>query len=75
MAIDIRYVGTRGLDQWSTLNYNTRDLENNGFTDEFLLAVNNLKVNNAVGRRDPQGASSTSARAPAPTRCRSTWPT
>ena len=23
MAVDIRYVGTRGVNQWSTINYNS----------------------------------------------------
>jgi hypothetical protein len=49
MAIDIRYVGTRGVDQWSTLNYNTRSFEGNGFIEEFELAVQNLKANNLAG--------------------------
>jgi Carboxypeptidase regulatory-like domain/TonB dependent receptor/TonB-dependent Receptor Plug Domain len=49
MAVDIRYVGTRGVDQWSSLNYNTRDIEGNGFIDEFKLAVANLQANNAAG--------------------------
>jgi hypothetical protein len=49
MAVDIRYVGTRGIDQWSELNYNDIDIITNGFVDEFKLAVNNLKANNAAG--------------------------
>jgi hypothetical protein len=49
MAVDVRYVGTRGVDQWSTLNYNTRDVETNHFIDEFRMAVANLKANNASG--------------------------
>jgi hypothetical protein len=49
MAVDIRYVGTRGVDQWSTLNYNSRDIETNGFYQEFQLAVANLKANNLAG--------------------------
>jgi len=49
MAVDVRYVGTRGIDQWSTLNYNTRDIENNGFINEFKSAVANLKANNIAG--------------------------
>ena len=49
MAVDIRYVGTRGVDQWSTLNYNERDIINNGFLNEFNLAVANLKANNESG--------------------------
>jgi hypothetical protein len=49
MAVDVRYVGTRGVNQWSELNYNTLDIETNGFYDEFVNAVNNLRVNNAAG--------------------------
>jgi hypothetical protein len=49
MAVDIRYVGTRGVNQWSELDYNTRDIEQNGFINEFKLAVANLKANNAAG--------------------------
>ena len=47
MAAEIRYVGTRGVDQWSELNYNERNLIENGFIDEFKLAVANLTANNA----------------------------
>ena len=49
MAVDIRYLGTKGMDQWSTLNWNTRDIEKGGFINEFWLAVANLKANNASG--------------------------
>ena len=52
MAVDIRYVGTRGWNQWSELNYNTirgESLLNNGFLDEFRLAMNNLTANNIAG--------------------------
>jgi len=49
MAVDVRYVGTRGVDQWSTLNYNSRDIETNGFLSEFKNAVANLSANNAAG--------------------------
>jgi hypothetical protein len=49
MAIDVRYVGTRGVNQWSTLNYNERTLIENGFFDEFKLAMANLQANNAAG--------------------------
>jgi hypothetical protein len=48
MAVEARYVGTRGVDQWSDLNYNERNIEN-GFFDEFKLAMANLQANNAVG--------------------------
>ena len=49
MAAEVRYVGTRGIDQWSELNYNERDIINNGFYEEFKLAVANLQANNAAG--------------------------
>jgi hypothetical protein len=49
MSVDVRYLGTRGVDQWSELDYNARDLEGNGFIDEFRLAVQNLRANNAAG--------------------------
>ena len=48
-AIDVRYVGTKGVNQWSTLNYNERDIIDNGFLDEFRLAMQNLQANNASG--------------------------
>ena len=49
MAVEARYVGTRGVNQWSTLNYNERNLIENGFFDEFKLAMANLQANNAAG--------------------------
>jgi hypothetical protein len=57
MAMEVRYLGTRGSDQWSTLNYNRIDANNlrvesmlnNGFLDEFKLAQANLQANNAAG--------------------------
>jgi hypothetical protein len=51
-AIEIRYVGTRGRDQWSELDYNAirgENLINNKFIDEFRLAMGNLAANNASG--------------------------
>jgi hypothetical protein len=53
MAFEVRYVGTRGWNQWSELNYNGIRGENilkNGFLDEFRLAMANLQANNAAGR-------------------------
>jgi hypothetical protein len=49
MAVDIRYVGTRGVNQWSELNYNERNLIENGFLEEFKRAMGNLEANNAAG--------------------------
>ncbi len=59
MAMELRYVGTRGDDQWSTLNYNTirgESLLNNGFLDEFRMAMANLKANNASGVSSRNGS-------------------
>lgn len=52
MAAEVRYVGTRGSNQWNTLNYNAirgENLLNNGFLDEFKRAMANLQANNAAG--------------------------
>jgi Carboxypeptidase regulatory-like domain/TonB dependent receptor-like, beta-barrel len=49
MALEVRYVGTRGVNQWSELNYNERNIIENGFLDEFKLAMANLRANNLSG--------------------------
>jgi Carboxypeptidase regulatory-like domain len=52
MAVEARYVGTRGWNQWSTLNYNAirgESLINNHFLDEFRLGMANLLANNIAG--------------------------
>ncbi|MGE3345073.1 MAG: hypothetical protein AB7L71_16750, partial [Vicinamibacterales bacterium] len=59
MAMEVRYVGTRGDSQWSTLNYNTirgESLINNGFLDEFRTAMANLQANNASGVSSRSGS-------------------
>ena len=48
-AVEVRYVGTRGKDQWSELNYNERNRIENGFQNEFIRAMNNLTANNVAG--------------------------
>ena len=48
-ALEARYVGTRGVDQWSTLDYNERNIIENGFFNEFKLGMANLQANNASG--------------------------
>jgi hypothetical protein len=58
-AVEVRYVGTRGYDQWSELNWNSirgENLLNNGFLDEFRLAVANLQANNASGSSSRRGS-------------------
>ena len=52
MAVEFRYVGTRGSNQWSQLNWNAIRGENlvpNGFLNEFKSAMGNLAANNASG--------------------------
>ena len=56
MAVDIRYLGTRGVDQWSQLNWNQIDIEKNGFLDEFWNGVANLRANNASGIANRRGS-------------------
>jgi Carboxypeptidase regulatory-like domain/TonB dependent receptor len=48
-AVEVRYVGTLGVNQWSEINYNERNVVENGFLDEFKLAMANLQANNAAG--------------------------
>ena len=50
MAVEVRYVGNRGDNEWSTINYNairTENLVANGFLNEFKLAMANLQANNS----------------------------
>ena len=49
MAIDVRYVGTRGVHLWNEENWNEINIENNGFMNEFSAAMANLQANNASG--------------------------
>jgi hypothetical protein len=50
MAVDIRYIGTRGVNQWTDEEYNERNLIENGFYDEFLKAKANFEANQRLGR-------------------------
>jgi len=69
MAIEIRYTGNRGDNEWSTLNYNCvnsasggctslrgENLIPNGFLNEFKLAQANLQANNASGNASRAGS-------------------
>jgi hypothetical protein len=49
MAIEIRYVGTRGKKAWVNQGWNETNLIENGFFDEFKLAMANLKAHVAAG--------------------------
>ena len=50
MALEVRYVGTRGKANWATLNYNEFNIFENGFLKEFRQAQANLQANIAAGR-------------------------
>jgi hypothetical protein len=50
MAVEVRYVGTRNNNGWTTENYNEVNIFENGFLDEFKLAQENLRANIAAGR-------------------------
>jgi len=56
MAAEVRYVGTRGVNQWTEINYNERNLIETGFLEEFKLAVANLAANNASGVTSRRGS-------------------
>jgi hypothetical protein len=49
-AIEVRYVGTRSRDGWTTYDYNESNIVENGFLDEFRAAQANLQANIAAGR-------------------------
>jgi hypothetical protein len=48
-AIEIGYVGTRGVNLWSDENYNERNVIENGFVGEFQTAMANLQANVKAG--------------------------
>jgi hypothetical protein len=50
MAVEIRYVGTRGKDGREGENWNETNIVENGFLNEFKLAQANLYANIAAGR-------------------------
>ncbi len=49
MAVEVRYVGTRSRNQWTTYNYNELNIIENGMLNEFKLAQANLQANIAAG--------------------------
>jgi hypothetical protein len=49
MSIEARYLGARSAGNWRTNNYNELNIQENGFLDEFRLAMANLQANNAAG--------------------------
>jgi hypothetical protein len=50
MSVEVRYLGARSADNWRTNNYNELNIIENGFLDEFKLAMSNLQSNIAAGR-------------------------
>lgn len=69
MAVEIRYIGNRGDNEWSSINYNCATSTNNvctslrgenlvanTFLDEFKLAMANLAANNASGAANRAGS-------------------
>jgi carboxypeptidase family protein len=50
MAVDLRYIGTRGRDLWANVDYNEANVVENGFLNEFRLAQQNLQSNIRAGR-------------------------
>jgi hypothetical protein len=69
MAVEIRYIGNRGDNEWGAINYNCATSNNsvcttlrgenlvaNKFLDEFKLAMANLNANNASGASNRAGS-------------------
>jgi len=49
MSIEARYLGAHSTGNWRTNNYNEPNIIENGFLDEFRIAMANLQANNAAG--------------------------
>jgi hypothetical protein len=49
-VVEIRYVANRNLRTWNTFGLNSVNIVENGFLDEFKLAMANLQANIAAGR-------------------------
>jgi hypothetical protein len=54
-ALEIRYVGSRTLRQWITINPNEVNIFENGFLTQFKAAQGNLAANNASGNPNYAG--------------------
>lgn len=48
-VIEVRYLGTRGVNVWRTYNLNEVNIFENGFLNEFKNAQANLAINQAAG--------------------------
>lgn len=49
-VLEVRYVGSRHLNDWDSINLNEPNITTNGFLNEFRLAQANLQANIAAGR-------------------------
>lgn len=49
MSVEARYLGARSADNWRSNDYNELNILENGFLDEFKVAMANLQANNAAG--------------------------
>src|SRR5262249_60889258 len=54
-SIEARYLGARSMDNWRTNDYNELNIIENGFLDEFKLAMANLQANHAAGGGGARG--------------------
>ena len=71
MALEVRYVGTRGVNQWSTLNYNERNVDRERLSRR-VQAGDGEPAGQQPRRRHARGLVRVlRRRAPAPIRCRS----
>jgi hypothetical protein len=50
MVVEVRYVANRNLRPWNSFALNSVNIVENGFLDEFKLAMANLQANIAAGR-------------------------
>lgn len=50
MVLEVRYMATRNMQAWNRLNLNEQNIVENGFLDEFKLAMANLQANIAAGK-------------------------
>ena len=50
MALEVRYVGSRGHEDFGLVDFNQQNVTTNGFLNEFRLAQANLKANIASGK-------------------------
>jgi Carboxypeptidase regulatory-like domain/TonB-dependent Receptor Plug Domain len=66
MALEVRYVGTRGYEGWAVLNNNEFNIVENGFLKEFRQAQANLQANIAAGLLATRGFAYSGAPGTAP---------